>query len=392
MSTANQLQSRGPLILLVLSLIAGALSMAGAGIAHGADSWKVQNKVFGKPKDSDGFEYKKSEDVSGLACATKASFPRICLIVDDESQGAQIVIMNDGELTAGQFIRLIYDVYDDKLLELDAEGVAYSDGFFYVIGSHGRPRHEEGDSEAKNNAKAQASRRIFRIRLDLDAVNTTHGTLKASPEIKPSSELSRLIKQQPELERSFGKALDDNGLTIEGVAVRAGVLYAGMRGPTLKDGKAVILSVPVAVLFDGLTGKTRPPLRVSLGKDTLGKPRGIRDLTVHGKRFLILAGPVNDPPEGHDIERGDYAIYSYDRARARATKLLDLEPYGKKVKPEALLPLDEKNGKLRALLLFDGPEEGEPRPIEIQTGRLTPAHAKSAISRQTQHYNTRRRS
>jgi hypothetical protein len=52
--------------------------------------------------------------------------------------------------------------------------------------------------------------------------------------------------------------------------------------------------------------------------------------------------------------------------RPKATKLLDLEPYGKKVKPEALLPLDEKNRKLRALLLFDGPEEGEPRTIEIR--------------------------
>src|SRR5262245_25014991 len=234
MSTATQLPRKCFLILLVVSLMAGALPIAGAGIAHAADTWKVHGKVFGKPKDSDRLDYKKSENVSGLACATNASFPRICLIIDDESQGAQIVILNDGELTAGQFIRLIYDAYDDKLLELDAEGVAYSDGFFYVIGSHGRPRHED-DSEAKNDAKAQASRRIIRIRFDIDAVDTKTGTL-TSVEIKPSSELSRLIKKQPDLAPWFGKTLDDNGLTIEGVAVRDGVLYAGMRGPILKDG------------------------------------------------------------------------------------------------------------------------------------------------------------
>jgi hypothetical protein len=353
-----------PLILLIVCcLTAGAPPTASVTTAQGDDSWKVHEKVFGKPKNSDAFEAKKSEDVSGLACAPNASFPRICLIVDDESQGAQLVILNDGELTAGQFIRLIYDAHDDELLELDAEGVAHSNGFFYVIGSHGRPRHE-GDSEAKNNAKAQASRRIFRIRFDIDAVDTKTGTL-TTVEIKPSSELSRLIKKQPDLAPWFGKTLDDNGLTIEGVAVRDGVLYAGMRGPILKDGNAAILSVPLAVLFDGLNRRAKLH-RVSLGKDTLGNPRGIRDLVVNGKRFLILAGPVNDPPEGHDIHLGDYAIYSYDRRTA--TKLLDLRPYGKKAKPEALLPLDEENGKLRALLLFDGPEEGEPRPIEIRLG------------------------
>src|SRR5262245_10603205 len=273
MSTATQLQSKCPLILLVVyCLMAGALPTAGVGIAHGADSWKVHGKVFGKPKDSDGLDYKKSEDVSGLACATNAGFPRICLIVDDESQGAQIVILNDGELTAGQFIRLIYDVYDDKLLELDAEGVAYSDGFFYVIGSHGRPRQEKGDSEAKNNAKAQASRRIFRIRLDLDAVNTTNGTLKTSPEIKPSSELSRLINAQADLAPWFDKSLRDHGLRSEGVAGRDGVLYSGLRAPILEKRSAAILEAPLAVLFEGQAGEAKPH-RLMLVKDTRSKPR-----------------------------------------------------------------------------------------------------------------------
>jgi hypothetical protein len=44
---------------------------------------------------------------------------------------------------------------------------------------------------------------------------------------------------------------------------------------------------------------------------------------------------------------------------------MDLQAYGKKVKPEALLPLEQKNRKLRALVLFDGPEEGAPRPVII---------------------------
>lgn len=325
--------------------------------------WKVHNKLLGKPKDTAGLESKKAEDVSGIACAT-SGFPRLCLIVDDESQGAQIVIVNDGDLIAGDFIRLITDVHEGKPLELDAEGAAYDDvdKSFYVIGSHGRARHEDdAKKEAKNKAKAEASRHVFRIRLKADAVDVKTGKLAATPDIKPSS-LSRLIQAQAELAPWFDKPLDANGLTIEGVAVFDHRLYAGMRGPVLDDGSAVMLSAPLTAIFDGQVGESKLH-RVNLGKDSAGKPRGIRDVVVYRGAFLLIAGPVSDPPSG-DIKPADYAIFRYDGTVAN--KLLDLDPYGNAVKPEALLPLDEKDGKLRALLFFDGPEEGEPRPVEFK--------------------------
>jgi hypothetical protein len=40
-----------------------------------------------------------------------------------------------------------------------------------------------------------------------------------------------------------------------------------------------------------------------------------------------------------------------------------------KVKPEAILPLHEKNGELTALLLFDGPDEGMPTQVAIPLPR-----------------------
>jgi hypothetical protein len=162
------------------------------GASVGADlppPWKVHNKLLGEPKDAAGLESKKSEDVSGIACAT-SGFPRLCLIVDDASQGAQIVIVNDGDLIAGDFIRLITDVHEGKPLELDAEGAAYDDvdKSFYVIGSHGRARHEKNDQEkqAKNDAKAEASRHLFRVHFDLAAVNNK-GQLTGAADVKPSS-------------------------------------------------------------------------------------------------------------------------------------------------------------------------------------------------------------
>jgi len=153
-------------------LIGVVLVQGGPASAQGNEPWRVKGKLIGKPKGNDVLDSKKSEDVSGIACGTATGFPRICLLADDETQGAQIVILREGGLVAGDFIRLIDNVHNGKLIELDAEGVAYADGYFYVIGSHGRPRHEaDAEEEAKNKAKAEASRHVFRIRFDLTAVN-----------------------------------------------------------------------------------------------------------------------------------------------------------------------------------------------------------------------------
>ncbi|MET0709470.1 MAG: DUF3616 domain-containing protein, partial [Tardiphaga sp.] len=148
-----------------------------------------------------------------------------------------------------------------------------------------------------------------------------------------------------------------------GIAVRDTTLYVGMRGPVLENGSAVILSTPLAVIFDGQQAQAKVhPL--PLEKDTLGKPRGIRDLASYGSGFLLLAGPVNDPAPGHEIQTGDYSIYSWD-GDATVKKLVDLKGYGKKVKPEALLPLDGNQERARILLMFDGPKEGSPTPLDL---------------------------
>src|SRR5262245_60984331 len=114
-------------LLMACSLAASASLIESAAFAKECEGWNVDRKLLGKQKDPDS-EPKKSKNVSGVACATGSGFPRICLIVDDETQGTQAVVVDDGEMTAGQFIRLIYDSHDGELVELDAEGVAYSDG------------------------------------------------------------------------------------------------------------------------------------------------------------------------------------------------------------------------------------------------------------------------
>lgn len=346
-------------LLVCACFLAGSV---GAASAESSQSWKVEGKLRGKPKGASDF--KKSEDVSGIACDNASGSPRLCLVVDDETQGAQIALLREGELRVGDYIPLTNAQFNNKPLELDAEGVAFEGGNFYVTGSFGRARHEsDSKKEGKNNAKAAATRQIFRIALPASAVDMKNGKLVDKPVITPSTTLAGLLQNQPEIAPFYDKALEDNGLTIEGIAVRDQRLYIGMRGPVLGT-DAAVLSVATSAVFDGKEGQSTLH-KIALGKDRSGNPRGVRDMAPYMSGILVLAGPVNDPPDDTPIRQGDYAIYLWD-GDSKSDRLFDLQSYGEETKPEALLPLEGDAEQVRLLLMFDGPEEGEPTPLSIK--------------------------
>jgi hypothetical protein len=102
-----------------------------------------------------------------------------------------------------------------------------------------------------------------------------------------------------------------------------------------------------------------------LEKDTLGHARGIRDIVPYAASLLILAGPVTDPPDDK-VRAGDYAIYSWNPVDPAAKLLRDLPSYGDAIKPEGLVPLDEKDGELRMLVLFESAKEGAPTAVKVR--------------------------
>jgi hypothetical protein len=322
-------------------------------------TWKIKGVLRGKFK-SNGFDTKKAADVSGIACERIPGYPRIGLLADDETQGVQIVVLaREGELVAGDFIRLIYNTRGDEPLELDAEGVAYADGSFYVTGSHGRPRHNDiPEQRAKADAKAKASRHVFRVRFDARAVDED-GMLAGAVEITPSTKLAEFIKKDRSLGPALDEFIDKDGISVEGVAIRDGNICFGFRSPLLGS-KAAMLSLPLPALFDGQEGEAKLHC-VDLEK------RGIRDLSVFDRGFLILAGPSQDPPGLGAVEPGDYQIFGWDGVAEHATKLTHQDlTFGNEVKPEALLPLEKRGTTLHALVFCDGPKEGGPRSIAIR--------------------------
>lgn len=325
-------------------LFAIVAATAPPAVAKEIRPWHVENRIEGPDGD-------RSIDVSGIACSETDGLPRSCLVIDDNSQHAQFVAVRDGELVAGKSIRLIDDTVEregkkDKPepLDLDGEGVAFNDGFYYVIGSHGRPRNA-AKLPAKELAATTAARsQIVRFRAS-DGTN-------AVPE--RSAGLARIIAGEPAFKAVIDNELHDNGLTVEGIAIRRGQLYSGFRGPVL-EGRAIVLSAALDGLFGG-----QPPahrlFRLPLGG------LGVRDLAVYRDKILILAGPVRNGP-------GRYAVFSWDGDSEDVRLLGNLDGLSDdegKRKPEALLPLDRTaSGRLRILILSDGPKEGAPTPVEI---------------------------
>jgi hypothetical protein len=315
------------------------------------ETWPVRGKLRGK-------NGKKSKNESGIDCATATGFPRAGLVIDDNMQEAQFVTVRDGEIVAGKMISLIDNSLEGNNLELDGEGVAYADGFFYVIGSHGHPRDSKRRLDPDKDAaliaaQIAASSQIVRFRSD--------GTRATGP-VERTAKLRALIEQQRDLRDYRDQRLENDGLTIEGIAVRRGRILVGFRGPPLKGGRAAVLSVAV----EGIFGKAAPDAR--LYRLPLGRGTSVRDLAAFGDGVLVLAGPITSEP-------GPFGIYWWDGESDNARLLKDLaDVVGKsgKWKAEALLPLDEDASGLRILVLFDGQKEAAPVAVTVPRPRNQP--------------------
>ncbi|ACK50286.1 conserved hypothetical protein [Methylocella silvestris BL2] len=305
---------------------------------------------------------KPSHDLSGIACRRENDSRRRCVVIDDQGLFAQTAILEDHELKPKDPVELIFktkEVYgvapkagcpDVGFKDLDGEGVAYDGDYFYVVGSHGCSR--------KNNEFSRSAFITTRFRLDASG--------KAVEPAEATYRLSDALKKADNVRNFFGKNLkDENGLNIEGVAVVNGMLYAGARAPSL-GGKAFIVAAKVSDLF--APGPLEGSFDVREITLDLGEGVGIRDLALLlDGRLLVLAGPAQD----QDTLFSLYAVTLPEAsgpAKKKSIASLEDLPFAKdgdgdmkRPKAEAVLPLDESGGKLRALVLFDVPKNGSPR-------------------------------
>jgi hypothetical protein len=200
---------------------------------------------------------------------------------------------------------------DDADEEADVEGLARSGGFLWAVGSHSLRRKQikdrhEGAKALKRLARTegQGNRQLL-VRLPIAEVGgvptpvrevAVGGVRHRAAALGRRDDLRALLSDDEHLGPFLPIPGKDNGLDIEGIAVRDDRVYLGLRGPVLR-GWAFMLELRPYVDDDD-------PDRLRLREFDDGLPYrkhvldldglGVRDLCPAGDDLLILAGPTMD--------------------------------------------------------------------------------------------------
>ncbi|WP_296510825.1 DUF3616 domain-containing protein [Rhodoferax sp.] len=263
--------------------------------------------------------------------------------------------------------------------EADLEGMAVTDGWMWVVGSHGLKRkNAKPDRDHADNAK-----RLAKVTLDKNRLLLACLPLEPDSQGRPclvrqaqdgrralrlkgdgqSNLLTRALAADPHLGPYMSIPGKDNGFDIEGLAVYGRRLLLGLRGPVLRGWSALI-----EIEVEPHGGHLRlVPLDASgtlLRKHFLQLDGlGIRDLHFSGDDLYVLAGPTM-------VLNGDIRVFKWPRAKnvlranqeaarfeSSLTESVEL-PHGRGVnRAEALCDLPSALGgdKPRWLVLYDAP-------------------------------------
>ena len=278
-------------------------------------------------------------DLSGIACLSGKS----CLIGADEGRAVQLVELSR-EAKMLKVVQTVPLLRSGK--EIDIEAIAAEGDSYYIIGSHGI---------SKKQGEPQENRfRIFRLKVNRETGEPASVTMAS---------LSEVLRSDPVLGEHFQMPLQQNGLNIEGLAVRDGRLFVGFRNPNV-GGYAFVLEVAAEDVF---TNRPRP--RYVLRKLRLGEGLGIREIVAAETGFLIIAGNAGSEPsekftqaENYEKDR-DFSLVFWD-AKAPDTYRIGLIPETPG-KAEAMTILDQSPDHVTVLILFDGPKQGQPSVYRI---------------------------
>ncbi|XUJ34803.1 DUF3616 domain-containing protein [Bradyrhizobium japonicum] len=170
-----------------------------------------------------------------------------------------------------------------------------------------------------------------------------------------SSRLRKVLKNDDDVEAYFNEPLAEGGVNIEGIAVRNGRMYFGLRGPSVKR-RAYVLSVNADALFTKHGDLKPDTASLDLGRIPDPGPGRRQGRRVDTRR------PTRD-------EGVPYTVWLWDGSSETAAKplaTLDLSKVKEGAKAEILLPLEEDATSIRVLVMFDSVENGGARSFKIK--------------------------
>ncbi len=296
---------------------------------------------------------KTRRSLSGVACNLNAADERVCLMAFDEGTQARYATLGTNKLVPDPQVVILAPGRS----ELDTEAAATDGHYTYVTGSHSAKR-----SDCSSNP---ASRHVFRLTVDPVTGRTVPGLTLESNRLWEVMATVPVLKDHVGERQCLGAEAGQQGINIEGLAVRNDRLYFGFRGPVI-DGESWVLSADAAALFG--SGDATPQLiRLALGAN-----RGIRDMVAVKDGFLLLAGP--DDGQANRGVAWTISLWDGKSSAARVTPqtlaTLDLRTVALRacdieLKPEAITVLKENPQNYQVLVLSDGMCDGGPLSFTV---------------------------
>lgn len=253
------------------------------------------------------------EDTLWVANDETTTLERLSLVADGNGQ---YLGQNHAQFSLAEYLELPVPL-SDKLEEVDLEGLAYDDGYLWLVGSHSQKRKKPkstGDVQKAQKSLAEISsdgNRYLLARIPVVENDGFQGLEKKHEQDGKKRTAAQLRGIEPQLGNDLTEVLQgdehlgafmkipskDNGFDIEGLAVVGLRLFIGLRGPVLR-GWAVILEVepeedgdePSALRLKNIGPDGRSYRKHFLQLGGLG----IRDICVQKDDLLILAGPTMD--------------------------------------------------------------------------------------------------
>jgi hypothetical protein len=301
-------------------------------------------------------------DTLFLACDEAAGLERLRRVSDERFGDHQHLLLGD-----------FFTLPGGSEEEMDIEGLAVAEGYLWIVGSHALKRKKPDDDDARDGAAlAQMAKvereanRYFLGRLPLAeggagafvpraSIGGRHAAALGAG--RKDGGLTRWLRKDVHLAPFLKVPSKENGLDIEGIAVRGERVWLGLRGPVLR-GHAVVLDLALKE-----TGSDRlKPRRLETGRryrkhllDTAGL--GIRDLRLDGEDMLLLVGPTMALEGTALVLRWRGALHDTTEGLVptdRLERVAEL-PYGRRTDHPEGLELWPEAGRGAFLVVYDAP-------------------------------------
>jgi hypothetical protein len=244
-------------------------------------------------------------------------------VASDETTTIERLTTEDGRTFKNHATYALADFLDlpgEADEEVDVEGIACTDEYLWLVGSHSLKRKKpkavaddiEEQIEKLSHVESEGNRYLLaRIPLAFNEDGGEYELIKFRQDFggakyaliaaqlrgdKKGNALTETLRDDKHLAPFLSIPGKDNGFDIEGLAVAGARVFLGLRGPVL-CGYACVLEIEVETLDNS-------PSLLELKKKFDGKPYrkhflqldglGVRELCVDSADLIIIAGPAMD--------------------------------------------------------------------------------------------------